>query len=76
MKTNLKKSALFIATIAMAVMFNVNAQAAGNNGTDTTKMAKKMGKIDKMKKDDKMKMDDKMSKGKMKMKKDSSKMKM
>ena len=90
MNTNLKKSVLSIAFVAMAMMFNVNVQAA--NGSDTTKMAKK--KMDKMamKKEDKMKMDDKMSKDKMKMdgkmskdkmktdkmkmKKDSSKMKM
>jgi hypothetical protein len=79
MNTNLKKSVLSIAFVAMAMMFNVNVQAA--NGSDTTKMAKK--KMDKMamKKEDKMKMDGKMSKDKMKtdkmkMKKDSSKMKM
>jgi hypothetical protein len=84
MRTNLKKSVLSIALVAMALSFtpNLKATAAVNNGSDTTKMAKKkMDKMDKMKKEDKMKMDDKMSKDKkkmdkMKMKKDSSKMKM
>ncbi len=67
MRTQLKKSAFVVALVAMALTFSVNLQAATpNNGSDTTKMAKKkMDKMDKMK-EDKMKMDDKMAKDKMK----------